>query len=100
MAIRGRFSGYFARILFVLAAVLTIIPPPAVSHAVAVPQDNHEIHVLNRLGFGPRPGDIERVKKIGVERYIQEQLNPRSIPIPEPLGSNRIAELLYRGSKI
>jgi uncharacterized protein (DUF1800 family) len=69
----------------VLAAVLTIIPPPAVSHAVAVPQDNHEIHVLNRLGFGPRPGDIERVKKIGVERYIQEQLNPRSIPIPEPL---------------
>jgi hypothetical protein len=53
MAIRGRFSVYFSRILLVLAAVLTVIPPLAVSHAVAVPQDNREIHVLNRLGFGP-----------------------------------------------
>lgn len=31
-------------------------------------------HVLNRLGFGPRPGDVERVKRMGVRPYIEEQL--------------------------
>jgi uncharacterized protein (DUF1800 family) len=38
------------------------------------------IHVLNRLGFGPRPGDIERVRAMGVDAYIAEQLNPERIP--------------------
>ncbi|MCX7639821.1 MAG: DUF1800 domain-containing protein [Pyrinomonadaceae bacterium] len=37
------------------------------------------IHVLNRLSFGPRPGDIERVKAIGIDRYIELQLNPEMI---------------------
>jgi len=39
------------------------------------------LHVLNRLGFGPRPGDFERVRAIGPERYVQEQLHPESIAI-------------------
>lgn len=37
------------------------------------------IHVLNRLGFGVRPGDIEKVKAIGIDKYIEQQLNPASI---------------------
>lgn len=37
------------------------------------------LHVLNRLGFGARPGDVEKVKKIGIEKYIDQQLNPASI---------------------
>jgi uncharacterized protein (DUF1800 family) len=37
------------------------------------------IHVLNRLGFGPRPGDIERVAKVGVREYIDQQLHPEAI---------------------
>jgi uncharacterized protein (DUF1800 family) len=37
------------------------------------------LHLLNRAGFGPRPGDIERVRKIGIERYIEEQLHPQDI---------------------
>ena len=28
-------------------------------------------HVLNRIGFGPRPGDIERVGRMGLEAYIE-----------------------------
>jgi uncharacterized protein (DUF1800 family) len=32
-------------------------------------------HVLNRLGFGARPGDVEKVKAIGVSKYIEQQLN-------------------------
>src|ERR1044071_6028511 len=37
------------------------------------------IHVLNRLGFGARPGDVERVKAMGLEKYIEQQLNPDQI---------------------
>src|SRR5215213_3693257 len=37
------------------------------------------IHVLNRLGFGARPGDVEKVKAIGLQKYIEQQLNPASI---------------------
>src|SRR5262245_50039216 len=42
-------------------------------------EDQKIIHVLNRLGFGARPGDIERVRRIGVEKYIDQQLNPSSV---------------------
>ncbi len=37
------------------------------------------IHVLNRLGYGPRPGDLERVEKMGLDRYIEQQLHPERI---------------------
>lgn len=37
------------------------------------------LHVLNRLGYGARPGDIERVRQIGIEKYIDQQLNPARI---------------------
>jgi uncharacterized protein (DUF1800 family) len=40
------------------------------------------IHVLNRLSFGPRPGDIERVQAAGIWPYVNQQLNPESIPDP------------------
>ena len=36
-------------------------------------------HVLNRLNFGARPGDIEKVKAIGLQKYIDQQLSPSSI---------------------
>jgi uncharacterized protein (DUF1800 family) len=51
----------------------------------AIPQPERAIHALNRLAFGPRPGDLKRVERIGYERYIEEQLNPGSIPIPREL---------------
>jgi hypothetical protein len=43
------------------------------------------IHVLNRLAFGPRPGDVEHVRALGPERYVHQQLYPESIPIPDDL---------------
>ena len=42
-------------------------------------EDQRIIHVLSRLGYGPRPGDIERVEAMGVEAYIDEQLRPAEI---------------------
>ena len=37
------------------------------------------MHALNRLAFGPRPGDFEHVRAIGVETYLHQQLNPETI---------------------
>lgn len=37
-------------------------------------------HALDRLTFGARPGDAELVKKIGVKKWIDQQLDPQSIP--------------------
>jgi uncharacterized protein (DUF1800 family) len=37
------------------------------------------LHVLNRLGFGARPGDVARVKAIGLDNYINQQLHPEKI---------------------
>ena len=33
-------------------------------------------HVLNRLAFGPRPGDVARLQRIGLRAYLDEQLRP------------------------
>lgn len=37
-------------------------------------------HVLNRLAYGPRPGDVEALRREGVERWIARQLAPETIP--------------------
>jgi len=42
-------------------------------------EDEAVVHVLNRIGYGPRPGDIERVRKLGLEKWIQLQLHPERI---------------------
>lgn len=42
-------------------------------------KDQHIQHVLNRLGFGLRPGDVARVKAMGLNTYINQQLNPENI---------------------
>jgi uncharacterized protein (DUF1800 family) len=48
--------------------------------AASIPNDDKTIlHVLNRVGFGPRPGDVERVRALGLQRYIDQQLRPDRI---------------------
>src|SRR3954471_7606670 len=44
-----------------------------------LPEEQRILHVLNRLGFGARPGDVARVKAIGVDKYIEQQLFPDRI---------------------
>jgi uncharacterized protein (DUF1800 family) len=42
-------------------------------------QRERALHALNRLTFGPRPGDLQRVEATGVDKWIQQQLNPATI---------------------
>jgi uncharacterized protein (DUF1800 family) len=41
--------------------------------------DEAILHALNRLAYGPRPGDIERVRQMGLAKWIEQQLNPNSV---------------------
>jgi uncharacterized protein (DUF1800 family) len=41
--------------------------------------DEAILHALNRLAYGPRPGDIDRVRQMGLAKWIEQQLNPSSI---------------------
>src|SRR5476649_1904685 len=43
------------------------------------PDRRAAVHVLNRMTFGPRPGDADRVQAMGLAAYIDEQLHPGRI---------------------
>jgi uncharacterized protein (DUF1800 family) len=53
-------------------------------------EDEAILHALNRLGFGPRPGQVEQIKKTGLENWIQEQLHPENIA--DPVVDARLAQ--------
>lgn len=53
--------------------------------ATTLSLEQQAVHVLNRLAYGPRPGDIERVSQMGIKRYIETQLDPSDIPLPSSL---------------
>jgi uncharacterized protein (DUF1800 family) len=48
------------------------------------------LHALNRLGFGPRPGQVEQIEKTGLENWIQAQLHPENIG--DPVADARLAQ--------
>ncbi len=70
---------------FVRALVVVLCGTAAVAAGgpkSAVPDNPDEkviLHVLNRIGFGARPGDVERVRQIGLAKYIDQQLAPERI---------------------
>ena len=41
--------------------------------------DERVLHVLQRVTYGPRPGDVEQVKAIGLAAWLERQLDPERI---------------------
>jgi uncharacterized protein (DUF1800 family) len=53
---------------------------PAAAAPAEIPGDRAAVeHALNRLTFGPRPNQVEDVQRLGLSRWIDQQLNPSSI---------------------
>jgi uncharacterized protein (DUF1800 family) len=77
-------SAILAAAAFALALPLSL---PQLARAAPLAPEQQAVHVLNRLAFGPRPGDVERVQRMGVRQYIDEQLHPETIPMPPPLAA-------------
>ena len=64
-----------------LAVILPVLIATAILRAAqpSTTDDAAIVHVLNRVGFGPAPGEVERVRRIGVPGYIEEQLHPERL---------------------
>jgi uncharacterized protein (DUF1800 family) len=58
-------------------------PAPSLTLPVSpLSEEQRVLHALNRLGYGPRPGDVERVRRTGLAAYIEQQLSPSRIADP------------------
>src|SRR5215471_1187589 len=63
-----------------LSFVLLALPIATASSAPRTLTEQEKVmHVLNRLAFGPRPGDVARVQQMGIRQYIEQQLHPEQI---------------------
>ena len=58
---------------------LAVIGASTAARTDSLTPGEQALHVLNRLGFGPRPGDVDRVVRMGVSAYVLEQLYPERI---------------------
>ena len=80
---RSRSRSRLARLAIVvggLAIASLIVAALTAARTDALTPREQALHVLNRLSFGPRPGDVDRVVRSGVSSYIEEQLHPERIP--------------------
>ncbi|MDQ3674363.1 MAG: DUF1800 domain-containing protein, partial [Gemmatimonadota bacterium] len=70
---------------FLTLAVADLYAQPAASAGTAIsqhrelPADQQIIHALSRLTFGPRPGDVLKVRAMGLDNWIEQQLHPERI---------------------
>ena len=72
--------------------------PGAATTAYPAGETRRIVHVLNRIGYGPRTGDVERVRRLGLATYIERQLDPP--PAETPAVEAALAELTTLGKSI
>jgi uncharacterized protein (DUF1800 family) len=94
--VHGRCAGFRALLVGFLVATLAVPAPPVLADAPAakvaaskavfgrlpvrdLSEDEAILHALNRLGFGPRPGDVERIRRLGLEKWVEQQLKPEAM---------------------
>jgi uncharacterized protein (DUF1800 family) len=53
--------------------------PPLTLPASPLTDDERILHALNRLGYGPRPADLVRVRHMGLATYLDQQLHPERL---------------------
>src|SRR2546422_11174731 len=80
------------RVVIALATALGVAAFPAVSAFAKkknaaeardfhkqIANDQKTLQALNRLTFGPRPGDAQAVKTVGLKKWIDQQLHPETV---------------------
>ena len=66
----------FKRSILLLLLALPIVSATSAPRAL---DQEKATHVLNRLAFGARPGEVARVQSMGIRQYIEQQLHPEQI---------------------
>lgn len=67
-----------AKPIVVCAVAIAVLT--GVAGAPKLTDEQRALHALNRLGFGPRPGDVDAVMRVGIGLWIDRQLHPEQIP--------------------
>src|SRR5579884_2428529 len=67
-------------------------PPQYLAFSKPLPKTDRPLHALDRLTFGPRPGDLEAVQRIGIPKWVDLQLHPERIP-ENPVLASKLAPL-------
>jgi len=100
-------SAFRATAVPFVAGVLLLAPASTAPQArPAALEDAAIVHVLDRTGFGARAEDVARVRELGLDRYLDEQLHPERLSDAEvrarlagfqtlALDSSAIAERYY-----
>src|SRR5262249_44926117 len=65
--------------LMTLATVAPILGMAVNPFGQKLSKDQKIVHAVNRLTFGPRPGDVAHVRRVGLEKWINQQLHPERI---------------------
>ena len=69
-----------ALLVGLVAAAIAAVPPEPVAGAAGVQNDPDAVeHALSRLTYGARPGDVERVQRISLATWIDQQLDPSGL---------------------
>ena len=63
---------------------------PAASNSLS--EQQKIVHALDRLTFGARPGEVQRIREIGLKTWLQEQLHPMTIT-QSPVLAEKLAPL-------
>lgn len=67
-------------------------PPQYVAFSKLLPEPDRYRHALERLTFGPRPGDLEQIHRVGLDRWLDAELHPERVP-ENPELAQRLAPL-------
>jgi len=78
-ASKGAVVGALCLLMAVPEAFAAIPDAPATGRKAVLTQDEKTLHALNRLTFGPRPGDEQMVRRMGLEAWFEQQLHPERI---------------------
>lgn len=62
-----------------LAGRERLITSPSQAGKARLTEDQKILQLLNRATFGPRPGDVDRLRQIGLNKFLDEQLHPEMI---------------------
>ena len=85
-------------LVFLLPALLGLALPLAATPLRAAAKngrlrplnpEERALHVLNRLGYGPRPGELRSLLDQGEEAWVESQLDPEALALPEDLTAAR-----------
>jgi uncharacterized protein (DUF1800 family) len=81
-----RITRPIASVLVPALSLALVTPLPALERGAPPTSatDMRVVHALNRLGYGPRPGDVEKVQGMGLEKWIEQQLHPERLSDPAP----------------